>query len=63
MAKDDFKKEIIKKVLSMDEKEEQEKILDSELNEIAGGVNKDAPQQDDLDSGDSCKCGIALACS
>lgn len=63
MATDDFKKEVIKKVLGMgmDEKEEQEKILDSELNEIAGGVNKDIQQDSDLS--DTCKCGVALACS
>lgn len=65
MATDDFKKEVIKKVLGMgmDDKEEQEqeKILDSELNEIAGGVNKDIQQDSDLS--DTCKCGVALACS
>ncbi len=63
MATDDFKKEVIKKILNVneDEKKEQEEILDSELNEIAGGVNHE-PQQDE-DLSDSCKCGIALACS
>lgn len=65
MAKDDLKKEIIKKVLNMDNektnKEEQEKILDSELSEIAGGTERSTQKESDLS--DTCKCGVALACS
>lgn len=60
MATNDLKNELLKKVVNIDlrkeekEKEKDSELLDSELNEISGGISE-------RENADSCKCGVALA--
>jgi len=65
MATNDLKSKVLKQVLNVDLKDEKSKenLLDSELDEVSGGVSKNETISSESAQEGSCKCGLLLAMS